>query len=124
MIKLCAMWSRRGLLGAAVAALSVTLSAVSAHAAEVKVAVAAFTEPVKEIAALFEKATGHKLVLSYGSTGALYAQITQGAPFEVFLAADKATPAKAVTEFETYLKLAPEGKNAPLAKQFVGALKK
>ena len=33
-------------------------------------------------------------------------------------------PAKAVTEFEAYLKLAPEGKNAPLAKQFVGALKK
>ena len=33
-------------------------------------------------------------------------------------------PAKAVTEFETYLKLAPEGKNAALAKQFVGALKK
>jgi tetratricopeptide (TPR) repeat protein len=33
-------------------------------------------------------------------------------------------PAKAVTEFETYLKLAPTGKNAPLAKQFVDALKK
>jgi tetratricopeptide (TPR) repeat protein len=33
-------------------------------------------------------------------------------------------PAKAVTEFETYLKLAPTGKNAALAKQFVDALKK
>lgn len=70
-----------------------------ASAAEVRVAVAAnFAEPVKEIAALFEKTAGHKLVLSYGATGQSYAQITQGAPFEVFLAADKATPAKAVTE--------------------------
>jgi len=33
-------------------------------------------------------------------------------------------PAKAVAEFEAYLKLAPTGKNAPLAKQFVDALKK
>lgn len=80
-------------------ALLVTLLAASANAAEIKVAVAAnFTEPVKEIAALFEKTTTHKLVLSYGATGAFYAQITQGAPFEVFLSADKATPAKAVTE--------------------------
>ena len=33
-------------------------------------------------------------------------------------------PAAAVTEFETYLKLSPSGPNAPLAKQFVDALKK
>jgi tetratricopeptide (TPR) repeat protein len=33
-------------------------------------------------------------------------------------------PAAAVTEFETYLKLAPSGPNAPMAKQFVDALKK
>ncbi|MGC3944506.1 MAG: molybdate ABC transporter substrate-binding protein [Chryseolinea sp.] len=67
------------------------------HAAEVKVAVAAnFTDPSKEIAALFEKASGHKMVLSFGATGQFYAQITQGAPFEVFLAADKSTPTKAV----------------------------
>jgi molybdate transport system substrate-binding protein len=70
-----------------------------AVAAEVKVAVAAnFTDPAKEIAALFEKVTGHKLVLSFGATGQFYAQITQGAPFQVFLAADKATPAKAIGE--------------------------
>lgn len=80
-------------------ALLLTLLATSAKAAEVKVAVAAnFTEPVKEIAALFEKTTGHRLILSFGATGAFYAQISQGAPFEVFLTADKATPAKAVTE--------------------------
>lgn len=66
---------------------------------EVKVAIAAnFTEPAKEIAAAFEKASGSKLVLSFGATGQFYAQITQGAPFEVFLAADTATPTKAVAE--------------------------
>ena len=70
-----------------------------AHAAEVKVAIAAnFTEPVKEIAPLFEKVTGHKLVLSFGATGQFYAQIGQGAPFEILLAADKATPTKVVAD--------------------------
>lgn len=71
----------------------------AARAGEAKVAVAAnFTEPSKELAQSFEKATGHKLVLSFGATGQFYAQITQGAPFEVLLAADKATPARAVAE--------------------------
>jgi molybdate transport system substrate-binding protein len=72
---------------------------VAVHADEVKVAVAAnFTDAVKEIGALFEKATGHKAVFSFGPTGGLYNQITQAAPFEVFLAADQATPAKAVAK--------------------------
>lgn len=66
---------------------------------EVKVAVAAnFTEPAKEIAAAFEKVAGDKLVLSFGSTGQFYAQIAQGAPFEILISADKATPAKAIGE--------------------------
>src|SRR5690606_24092350 len=46
----------------------------------------------------FHDATGDTVVLSYGSTGALYAQITQGAPFAVFLAADETRPAEAVRE--------------------------
>ena len=72
---------------------------VRVYAAEVRLAVAAnFTEPVREIAALFEKASGHKVILSFGATGQFYAQITQGAPFEVFLSADKATVAKLVQE--------------------------
>lgn len=77
-----------------------SLLAVSAgQTAEVRVAVAAnFTDPIKEIAPLFETATGHKLVASFGATGQIFAQIKQGAPFEVFLAADRATPAKAVAE--------------------------
>jgi molybdate transport system substrate-binding protein len=75
-----------------------TMSA-AVRAAEVKVAVAAnFTDAVKEIGALFEKASGHKAVFSFGPTGGLYNQITQAAPFEVFLSADQATPAKALKE--------------------------
>lgn len=64
-------------------------------AAEVKVAVAAnFAGPMKDIAAAFESQTGHKLVLTPGATGKFYAQISNGAPFEVFLSADDETPAK------------------------------
>mgnify|MGYP006288412193 CR=1 FL=1 len=70
-----------------------------AQTGEVRIAVAAnFTEPAKEIAAGFEKATGHRTVLSFGATGQFYAQIVQGAPFEVLLSADRATPEKAVRE--------------------------
>ena len=66
-----------------------------ARAAEVQVAVAAnFTAPMQKIAAQFEQDTGNKAVLSFGATGKFYAQIRNGAPFEVFLAADDATPAK------------------------------
>ena len=66
------------------------------RAAETNVAVAAnFTEPAKEIAHAFEGKTGHKAILSFGATGQFYAQITQGAPFEVFLSADESRPKKA-----------------------------
>lgn len=73
--------------------------AAPARADETNVAVAAnFTGPAKIIAQAFTEATGHTAVLSFGSTGQLYAQITQGAPFQVFLAADQARPEKAVAE--------------------------
>ncbi|MDD2408727.1 MAG: molybdate ABC transporter substrate-binding protein [Tepidiphilus sp.] len=63
-------------------------------AAEVIVAVAAnFSAPMKEIAAAFERETGHEVSLSFGSTGGFYTQIVHGAPFQVFLAADDKTPA-------------------------------
>lgn len=66
-----------------------------ASAEEVRVAVAAnFSPPMKAIAAAFEQSTGHKAVLAFGSTGKFYAQIKNGAPFDVFLAADAATPAR------------------------------
>lgn len=63
---------------------------------EVSVAVAAnFTDVSRRLAPLFKQATGHRLKISYGSTGKLYAQIENGAPFEVFLAADSARPLRA-----------------------------
>jgi len=78
--------------------LAFTLAVVAAHGAradEVQVAVAAnFTAPMQRIAAAFEKDTGHKAALSFGATGQFYAQISHGAPFDVFLAADTATPAR------------------------------
>lgn len=75
------------------------LFAASARAAEVKVAVAAnFAQPLKEIAAEFEKDTGNKVNVTQGATGKFYAQITNGAPFEVFLSADDETPGKLVRE--------------------------
>ena len=65
------------------------------RAAEVQVAVAAnFTAPMQKIAADFEKATGHQAKLAFGATGKFYAQIKNGAPFEMLLAADDETPAK------------------------------
>jgi molybdate transport system substrate-binding protein len=71
----------------------------SAHADQTNVAVAAnFTDAANEIAALFKEKTGHEAILSFGSTGQLYTQITQEAPFQVFLAADDERPAKAIEE--------------------------
>lgn len=71
----------------------------SAHADEIQVAVAAnFTAPIKQIAADFEKDTGHKAQLSFGATGKFYAQIKNGAPFDILLAADDTTPAKLEAE--------------------------
>ena len=64
-----------------------------AQAAEAKVAVAAnFAEPLKAVAAVLEKTTGHTLAITVGATGKLYAQIKNGAPFDVLLSADRATP--------------------------------
>jgi molybdate transport system substrate-binding protein len=63
------------------------------NAAEVSVAVAAnFTAPMQKIAQSFEQNTGHKAILSFGSTGNFYAQIKNGAPFEILLSADDETP--------------------------------
>ncbi|MDU9408376.1 molybdate ABC transporter substrate-binding protein [Pseudomonas sp. zfem001] len=73
-----------------------------AIADEVKVAVAAnFTAPIQALAPAFEQATGHKLVASFGATGQFYAQIKNGAPFDVFLSADDSTPAKLESEGDT-----------------------
>lgn len=63
------------------------------HAAEAQVAVAAnFAEPIKAIAAVLEKTTGHTLKITVGATGRLFAQIKNGAPFDVLLSADTRAP--------------------------------
>jgi molybdate transport system substrate-binding protein len=75
------------------------LLASTAQAETVNVAVAAnFTDAANEIATAFAAATDHEAVLSFGASGQFYTQITQGAPFEVFLSADDIRPAQAVTE--------------------------
>ena len=75
--------------------LGALLVAPLAIAGEVKVAVAAnFVAPLRQIGAEFMRHSGHTLQVTPGATGKLYAQIVNGAPFEVFLAADSATPAR------------------------------
>ncbi|HEX8979259.1 MAG TPA: molybdate ABC transporter substrate-binding protein [Parasulfuritortus sp.] len=77
------------------AALLFAFGSSLAKADEVQVAVAAnFTAPMQKIAADFEKDTGHKAMLAFGSTGKFYAQIKNGAPFQILLSADDETPAK------------------------------
>jgi len=76
--------------------------AASAVAGEVQVAVAAnFTAPMQAIARQFEQDTGHKAVAALGATGQFYAQIKNGAPFDVFLAADDVRPARLEAERQT-----------------------
>jgi len=85
---------RRSILGA-LCALAFAGAAAPALAADTQVAVAAnFTEPAKEIAAAFTATTGHKALLSFGSSGQFYAQLAHGAPYEVFLSADAERPTK------------------------------
>lgn len=71
------------------------LACAAARAESVHLAVAAnFAAPARELAARFARESGHDAVLSVGSTGKFYAQIRSGAPFDVFLSADDATPAR------------------------------
>lgn len=82
------MKNRSWLLGALLA-----MATQAANAGEVNAAVAAnFTEPMQKIVAEFQRDTGHTVKLSFGSSGKLYAQIKNGAPFDVFLAADVKNP--------------------------------
>ncbi|WP_320171258.1 molybdate ABC transporter substrate-binding protein [Maridesulfovibrio sp.] len=68
---------------------------LSAKAADLMVAQAAnFMPAMKEIIPAFKKATGLEAEATYTSTGKLYGQITNGAPFDVFLAADERRPQK------------------------------
>ncbi len=70
------------------------LLVLNASAGEVTVAVASnFALPMKVIAGEFERESGHRVRLAFGSSGNFYAQIKHGAPFDLFLSADQAKPA-------------------------------
>ena len=84
--------------------LPIESSAASNKQNKTYVAIASnFISAGKEIAAAFEKETGHKAILSFGSTGKLYIQISNGAPFEVFLSADTQTAKRVEAEGLTVL---------------------
>lgn len=75
------------------------LLSLSSAAEVVNVAVAAnFTAPMKQIISHFEKESGHQARVSFGSTGKFYAQISHGAPFDVFFSADQARPIKLIED--------------------------
>ena len=85
------------LLAAAIGLFAAFAIGGQAIAGQTNIAVAAnFTDAAKEIAAAFKAKTGHEAVLSFGATGALYAQITQEAPFQILLSADAEHPKKAI----------------------------
>lgn len=66
-----------------------------ARAGEVAVAVASnFIKPLSALVTTFESQTGHHVLVSAGSTGKLYAQILNGAPFDVFLSANSREPVR------------------------------
>ena len=72
---------------------ALALAAAGVFAEETIVAVAAnASEAVETLAAEFERESGHRVTVTVGSTGKLYAQILHGAPFDVFLAADQDRP--------------------------------
>ncbi|SDW03187.1 molybdate ABC transporter substrate-binding protein [Marinobacter mobilis] len=74
--------------------LLITLLSPITLADEVRIAIAAnFTDTSRQLAERFQTDSGHRAIISYGSTGKLYAQIRNGAPFDVFLAADQQRPA-------------------------------
>jgi molybdate transport system substrate-binding protein len=84
---------------------AVMTSLGTAHAGDVQVAVAAnFAGPMEKLAEQFQKDTGHKAIIANGATGKFYAQIRNGAPFEVLLSADDETPARLEAEGQVVAK--------------------
>jgi len=78
-----------------IAYIAFLISSAQINAAEISIAVAAnFFAPLQKIASAFEQDTGNKVTISVGSTGKIYTQIKNGAPFQVFLSADQDTPSR------------------------------
>jgi molybdate transport system substrate-binding protein len=79
-----------------IALLSITKTAIAAGSDdELRLAVASnFAPAMKEIASRFTLQSGQPVVVIAGSTGKHYAQITHGAPYDIFFAADSVRPAR------------------------------
>ena len=80
------------MLAPVLAAMPASAKVVAGESLTVAVA-ANFHRPMREIAEAFEQQTGNSVRVVSGSTGKLYAQIVQGAPFHLFFAADAKRPA-------------------------------
>lgn len=89
----------RRAIGFGLAATTLLVAASRALAESATIAVAAnFLAPLEALEPLFEEATDHELVIVSGSTGQLYAQIVNGAPFDVLLSADAEHAERLVAE--------------------------
>jgi molybdate transport system substrate-binding protein len=83
--------------GLALTVLGFLFVPVQALGGDALIGVAAnFSAAARELAGQFENQTGHSVTLSFGSTGKLYAQITHGAPYHAFMAADAERPTRAI----------------------------
>jgi molybdate transport system substrate-binding protein len=77
--------------------LAVALASAVVGADEISVAAASDLQfALKEVAARFEQTTGHHVRLTFGSSGNFFAQISNGAPFDVFLSADAGYPQRLI----------------------------
>ena len=87
------MFLRSRLLQRLLLAVAVPVAALtSAHAESLTVAVAAnFKKPAEEVGAAFKAKTGVDVKYAFGATGQFAAQIRNGAPFDILLAADDTT---------------------------------
>jgi molybdate transport system substrate-binding protein len=72
---------------------------VSADQARIAVA-SNFIKPMQQLLIEFESQTPHKLIVSYSASGKLYAQIMNGAPFDLFLSADQEKPEKLIKQLK------------------------
>ncbi len=90
---------RVGAVAAAVVFLAAVALAPAARAGSALIAVASnFSGPIDQLKPVFERRTGHRLRVTFGSSGKLYAQIVAGAPFDAFLSADQPRPARLVAD--------------------------
>lgn len=91
-----------------VALLTLLLAAPAWAGQTILIAVAANFKPtLQRISVGFEARTGHRVVLSSASTGVLYNQIVNGAPYQLFFAADVDSPARLARRADTGLDTIP-----------------